>query len=287
VRVPPAPPEGRRSVIYTAYGLALALSVVIFAGERISPLSPVPAAAPPRPARQRRPPSRRAPSLPGHGRPRPAMPSLGPLLARSAVIARRTGARRPSSLRPPPAATWPMPGGFPVPERLAAPIEELIRLLPQQLPARTARRLPETAAARAARRVHANTALVLLDDGTGALKVSGSIGLPPGESALEAGDGVELLLQQLHTDPVTVPLSILTPLPGGRRQPLLAVPLTHGGHAFGLIVVVRHPWPGNGHVPLFTDGDVQSLAALAVELSEPLRTLSLLRRLKRGLENGG
>jgi len=128
--------------------------------------------------------------------------------------------------------------------------------------------------------------MVMLDDGTGVLKVSGSIGLPPGRSALEAGDGVELLLQQLHTDPVTVPLSILTPLPGGRRQPLLAVPLVHGDQAFGLIVVVRHPRPGNGHVPLFTGRDVQALTGLADELAGPLRALFLLRRLKRGLEGG-
>jgi hypothetical protein len=161
-----------------------------------------------------------------------------------------------------------------------------MRLLPRQLPARTARRLPGTAAARAAKRARADTALVMLDDGTGVLKVSGSVGLPPGSSAPEVGDGVELLLQQLHADPVTVPLSILTPLPGGRRQPLLAVPLVHGDHAFGLIVVVRHPWPGIGQVPLFTGRDVQALTALAEELAEPLRALFLLRRLKRGLEGG-
>ena len=288
VRVPPRPPEGNRGVIYGAYGVAMVLSLVIFAGARAAPLRPVPAPAARAPARQRRPTPRRAGPTPpgGRDRPRPAIPSLRPLLARSVAISRRTWARRPSWQRPAPARTGPVPNGFPAPERLGAPIEELIRLLPQQFPGRTARRLPETAAARAAKQVHADAAMVLLDDGVGVLKVSGSIGLPPGRSALEAGDGVELLLQQLHTDPVTVPLSILTPLPGGRRQPLLAVPLVHGDHAFGLIVVVRHPQPDNGQVPLFTGRDAQALTALAEELGEPLRVLFLLRRLKRSLEAG-
>jgi phospholipase C len=289
VRIPSAPPEGRRPVIYTAYGLALALSVAIFAGARVSPLgaTPVPAAAAPAapaPARPARP--RPAPPAPRPaGAAGPAAPRWRPLLA-AAGIRRRLWARRPRRPRPLPFGGRARANGFPAPERLGAPIEELIRLLPQQLPARTARRLPETTAARAARRARADAALVLLDDGSGVLKVSGSVGLPPGGSALEAGDGVELLLQQLHTDPVTVPLSILTPLPGGLRQPLLAVPLTHGGHAFGLIVAVRHPRPGNGHVPLFTGRDVQALTGLAEEFAEPLRALFLLRRLRRGLEAG-
>jgi hypothetical protein len=64
------------------------------------------------------------------------------------------------------------------------------------------------------------------------------------------------------------------------------VPLTRGDHAFGLLVAVRHPRPGNGHVPLFTGKDVQALTGLAEELAEPLRALFLLRRLKRGLEGG-
>jgi hypothetical protein len=83
-----------------------------------------------------------------------------------------------------------------------------------------------------------------------------------------------------------VPLSILTPLPGGRREPLLAVPLAHGEHAFGLIVVIRRPRPGNGQVPLFTGRDVQALTGLAEEFSEPLRAVPLLLRLKRALEGG-
>lgn len=291
VRVPAAPPEGRRPVIYTAYGLALALSVAIFAGARVSPLgaTPVPAAAtgpaPARPARPRRPLPRPAPSPAGGNGAKPATPPWRPLPA-GAGVHQRIWARRPKRPRPLPIGRRSRTNSFPAPERLGAPIEELIRLLPQQLPARTARRLPGTTAARAAKRARADAAMVMLDDGTGVLKVSGSIGLPPGRSAPEAGDGVELLLQQLHTDPVTVPLSILTPLPGGRRQPLLAVPLVHGDQAFGLIVVVRHPRPGNGHVPLFTGRDVQALTGLADELAGPLRALFLLRRLKRGLEGG-
>ena len=291
VRVPPAPPEGRRAVIYGAYGVAMVLSLVIFAGARALPLSPAPLPtagrpAPARPARPRRPTPRRAPTAASRHRAKPAMPPPAPLLAGSGAILQRTWARRPRRPRALPAGTRPPPNGFLAPERLVAPIEELIRLLPQQLPARSARRLPESAAAKAAGRARADAAMIMLDDGAGVLRVSGATGLPPGGLALEAGDGVELLLQQLHADPVTVPLSILTPLPGGRRQPLLAVPLVHGDHAFGLIVVVRHPRPGNGQVPLFTGRDVQALTALAGELSEPLRALFLLRRLKRGLEGG-
>jgi phospholipase C len=286
VRIPPAPPESRRPVIYTAYGLALALSVAIFAGARVAPLGapPVPVAAtgsaPPQPA----PPTRPAPAPAAGNGAKPAAPPWRPLAA--AAAGQRRWARLSKRPRRLPIGGRPRAGGFPAPERLGAPIEELIRLLAQQLPARTARRLPETAAARAAKRARADAAMVLLDDGTGVLKVSGSVGLPPGRSTLEAGDGVELLLQQLHADPVTVPLSILTPLPGGRRQPLLAIPLVHGDRAFGLVVVIRHPQPGNGHVPLFTGKDVQALTALAEEFAEPLRALFLLRRLKRGLEAG-
>ena len=286
VRIPPAPPEGRRPVIYTAYGLALALSVAIFAGARVSPLgaAPVPATAP-APARPR-PPTPRPTSTPAGGNgATPATPPWRPPAAASGMR-QRIWARRPKRPRPLPIGRRSGTDGFLAPDRLGAQLEELMRLLPRQLPARTARRLPGTAAARAAKRARADTALVMLDDGTGVLKVSGSVGLPPGSSAPEVGDGVELLLQQLHADPVTVPLSILTPLPGGRRQPLLAVPLVHGDHAFGLIVVVRHPWPGIGQVPLFTGRDVQALTALAEELAEPLRALFLLRRLKRGLEGG-
>jgi phospholipase C len=288
VRVPPRPPEGRRGVIYGAYGVAMVLSLVIFAGARASPLSPPAPAAASRPAaaRPRRPTPRRAPTPANRNRAMPSIPPLASPLAGSVASFRRARARRPKWPRPLPARTRPTPNGFPASERLSAPIEELIWVLAQQLPARTARRLPETAAARATKRTRADAAMIMLDDGTGVLKLSGSIGLPPGRSALEAGDGVELLLQQLHADPVTTPLSILTPLPGGRRQPLLAVPLVHGDHAFGLIVVVRHPRTGNGHVPLFTGRDVQSLTTLASELSEPLRALFLLRRLKRGLEAG-
>jgi len=292
VRVPPTPPEGRRGVIYAAYGFAFVLSVAIFAGARASPLGllPVPAVVgrptSARPARPSRPTPRRAPTPAGGNGAKPVIPPLAPLFASSAVISKRTWARRPRRPRPPPAGKRAMPNGFPAPERLGTPIEELIRLLPKQLPAGSARRLPETAAELAATRARADAAMIMLDDGAGALRVSGATGLPPGRWALEAGDGVELLLQQLHADPVTVPLSILTPLPGGRRQPLLAVPLVHRDHAFGLIVVVRHPGPGNGHAPLFSGRDVQALTALAEELSEPLRALFLLRRLQRGLEGG-
>jgi phospholipase C len=293
VRIPSAPPEGRRPVIYTAYGLALALSVAIFAGARVSPLgaTPIPAVATASatPTRPRPPPPRPAatpaPRPAGGNGAKPTTPPWRPLPAGAGLPA-RPWARRPRRPRLPPVGTRSRPAGFAAPERLDASLEELIRLLPRHLPARTARQLPDTAATRAARRARADAAMVMLDDGSGTLKISGSVGLPPGRSALEAGDGVELLLQQLHTDPVTVPLSILTPLPGGRRQPLLAVPLTHGDHAFGLIVAVRHPRPGDGHVPLFTGRDVQALTALAEELAEPLRTLFLLRRLRRVLEPG-
>jgi hypothetical protein len=174
-------------------------------------------------------------------------------------------------------------------DRLGRSVERLTEALRERPLTLYEHELPQMAAAETARRTRADVVALLLDNGDGALKVSGAVGLTPTERRVTVRydhgvmrelfrDGVGLIEDTERAG------EALAGIPGGRASMLLMVPLVHQRQGFGALLVGRQRRQAGAPTRRFSDAEVRALVGFAEVTAASLRTGVLLRRLRRRLE---
>jgi hypothetical protein len=182
-------------------------------------------------------------------------------------------------------SAWPDPSV----DRLNASIQRLAESLRGQPLGLYERNLPQLVAAEVVRRVRANLVVLLLDNGEGLMEVSGEVGLPPAERGMTVECDRELLRELVQagvgviqdTDRVD---GALAGILCSRAKALVMVPLVHERTGFGVLMAGRHRSQTAVPTEVFTDLEVEALIGFAAAAAASLRTVVLLRRLRRQLE---
>jgi capsular polysaccharide biosynthesis protein len=144
--------------------------------------------------------------------------------------------------------------------------------------------LPQAIAEEIPTDVAADTVIVLLDDGEGSFRVTGSVGLDAGEREAVVDQDHEQLRQALWNGVSVLygadDLAAAAGIPGAQTQEaLLVIPLVQGQTWLGVLLIGRRASKGQHAIP-FSDKEIADSLLCGMELAALIQALQLAKRLR-------